>query len=78
MRTSIATSPYGQIRAAPEQAGGTLGNLDTMIAAHALARGSGMLPWSHVGSGLLARDDALWRHQPGDQPGWTGGATHPA
>ena len=48
MRTSIATSPYGQIRAAPEQAGGTLGNLDTMIAAHALARGSGMLPWSHV------------------------------
>ena len=25
-------------------------------------------PGSRVGSGLLARDDAFWRHQPGDSP----------
>ena len=37
---SAAAQEYGQLRAALERAGNTLGNLDTMIAAHALARGS--------------------------------------
>ena len=37
---SAAAQEYGQIRAALERAGYPLVNLDTMIAAHALARGS--------------------------------------
>jgi tRNA(fMet)-specific endonuclease VapC len=37
---SAAAQKYGQIRAALERAGDPLANLDTMIAAHALARGS--------------------------------------
>ena len=37
---SAAAQEYGRVRAALERAGGALGNLDTMIAAHALARGS--------------------------------------
>jgi tRNA(fMet)-specific endonuclease VapC len=37
---SAAAREYGRIRATLERAGGKLGNLDTMIAAHALARGS--------------------------------------
>jgi len=37
---SAAAQEWGQIRAALERAGDTMGNLDTMIAAHALARGS--------------------------------------
>ena len=37
---SAAAQAHGQFRAALERAGDTLGNLDTMIAAHALARGS--------------------------------------
>jgi tRNA(fMet)-specific endonuclease VapC len=37
---SAAAQEYGRIRALLERAGDMLGNLDTMIAAHALARGS--------------------------------------
>jgi len=37
---SAAAREYGRIRATLERAGGALGNLDTMIAAHALARGA--------------------------------------
>ena len=37
---SAAAQKYGQVRAALERAGDSLGNLDTMIAAHALATGS--------------------------------------
>jgi tRNA(fMet)-specific endonuclease VapC len=37
---SAAAQEYGRVRAVLERAGDTLGNLDTMIAAHALARGS--------------------------------------
>jgi tRNA(fMet)-specific endonuclease VapC len=37
---SAAAREYGRTRATLEQAGAALGNLDTMIAAHALARGS--------------------------------------
>jgi tRNA(fMet)-specific endonuclease VapC len=37
---SEAAQEYGRVRAEQERAGRTLGNLDTMIAAHALARGS--------------------------------------
>jgi tRNA(fMet)-specific endonuclease VapC len=37
---SAAAQEYGRIRAALERAGDALGNLDTMIAAHALATGS--------------------------------------
>ena len=37
---SAAAQEYGRVRAALERAGDALGNLDTMIAAHALARGS--------------------------------------
>jgi tRNA(fMet)-specific endonuclease VapC len=37
---SAAAQEYGRLRAALEQAGAALGNLDTMIAAHALAMGS--------------------------------------
>jgi len=37
---SAAAQEYGRIRAALERSGAALGNLDTMIAAHALARGS--------------------------------------
>ena len=37
---AAAAQEYGRIRALLERAGDKLGNLDTMIAAHALARGS--------------------------------------
>jgi tRNA(fMet)-specific endonuclease VapC len=37
---SAAAQEYGRVRAALERAGDALGNLYTMIAAHALARGS--------------------------------------
>jgi len=37
---SAAAQEYGRVRAALERSGAALGNLDTMIAAHALARGS--------------------------------------
>jgi len=37
---SAAAQEYGRLRAALEEAGETLANFDTMIAAHALARGS--------------------------------------
>jgi tRNA(fMet)-specific endonuclease VapC len=37
---SAAAREYGRLRAALERAGDALGNLDTMIAAHALAMGS--------------------------------------
>jgi tRNA(fMet)-specific endonuclease VapC len=37
---SAAAQEYGRLRATLEQAGAALGNLDTMIAAHALAMGS--------------------------------------
>ncbi|MGD0498685.1 MAG: type II toxin-antitoxin system VapC family toxin [Bryobacteraceae bacterium] len=37
---SAAARKHGQVRTALEQAGHPLGNFDTMIAAHALARGS--------------------------------------
>jgi tRNA(fMet)-specific endonuclease VapC len=37
---SAAAQEYGRVRAALERAGRALGNLDAMIAAHALARGS--------------------------------------
>jgi tRNA(fMet)-specific endonuclease VapC len=37
---SAAAQEYGRVRAALERTGAALGNLDTMIAAHALARGA--------------------------------------
>ncbi len=37
---SAAAREYGRLRAALERAGAALGNLDTMIAAHALAKGA--------------------------------------
>ena len=39
-RLNTMVEEYGRVRSALERAGGALGNLDTMIAAHALATGS--------------------------------------
>src|ERR1035437_7871467 len=47
-----------------------LGMLRRKALAGAFAR-----PWSLYvprGAGLLARDDAFWRHQPGGSPAWAG------
>jgi tRNA(fMet)-specific endonuclease VapC len=45
---SAATQQYGQLRAALEREGQAMGNLDTMIGAHALAVGAVLVTNDHA------------------------------
>ncbi len=63
---SNAARQYGQLRAALERKGHSMGSLDTMIAAHALA----------VGAVLVTNDRAFSRIKKLEVEDWTKGSQH--